>query len=269
MRASLGSGVDEEPCYPVPNFPKLGKKNKSSKRAILDVFVVPRDAGAPTLIVECGGLPDEKDMLSDMRTWFRKGRGLVNKVILMIWIMLPGNIMGGRIEVYEFDNANNKENLVQEWVSIEESLCECSGFGLESCWLKFFPLPQIYVPENEDSGGQAVRVTLGELYGIKANLLPEHERGIIIDMFIENLYDDSIEAIRTSCLHPADEQVPLECFQNKKRLAIRPGGGFGPGSMSNCHNQYDSHNVSYDNSQHTTQHFTINVFVNSPSQPLP
>jgi len=132
------NSTDEEPCYPVPAFPKLGKKNKNSKRAILDAFIVPRGAGAPTLVVECGALPDEKDMISDMRTWFRKGRGLVNKVILMVWIMLPGGIMGGRIEVYEFDTANNKENLVQEWVSIFGVLLRvtgCSRFGLESCWL--------------------------------------------------------------------------------------------------------------------------------------
>jgi len=79
-------------------------------------------------------------------------------------------------------------------------------------------------------------------------------------MFIENLYDDAIEAIRTSCLHPADEQVPLECFQNKKRLAIRFGGGSGSGPTSNCHGEYD---------RHTIQNFTIGVFVNSPSPPLP
>ena len=125
------------------------------------------------------------------------------------------------------------------------------------------------MPKSEDSGGQAVRVTLGELYGIKANLLPEHERGIVIDMYIENLYDDAIEAIRASFLQPADEQVPLEYFQNKKQLVIRLNGGSGPGSMSNRHSQYDSHNVSYDNSQHTISKITIDVFVNSPSQPLP
>lgn len=88
----------------------------SSKRDIQDVYLVPIGADFPSLVVECGGLPDRQEMIADMRDWFRKGHGKVVKVILMIWIMLPEAIMGGRIEAYDFDHVQDREILVREWV---------------------------------------------------------------------------------------------------------------------------------------------------------
>jgi len=45
----------------------------------------------------------------------KKGKGSVRKVILMVWTMLPPDIIGARIEVYDYNNGEGK--LTQELVS--------------------------------------------------------------------------------------------------------------------------------------------------------
>jgi len=96
----------------VPGMPS----DEESARDIRDAYLLPKDATVPSLVVECGRADEEAAMLADMRNWFRKGDGKVKKVILMVWVMKPSWVIGGRIEVYEFDNQKFEEKLVQEWV---------------------------------------------------------------------------------------------------------------------------------------------------------
>lgn len=90
--------------------------NRGSKRDIQDVYLMPPGATKPSLVVEGGAAHDEKEMVKDMKNWLKKGQNQVKKVILIIWIMLPGGIMGGRIEVYEMDEKKKNTVLVDEWV---------------------------------------------------------------------------------------------------------------------------------------------------------
>jgi hypothetical protein len=96
----------------------FGNNLEPSKREIQDVYIHPKGNKAPSLVVESGTILDEKDLIQDMKVWMKKGRGHVRKIILMIWIMLPGGYMGGRIEVYEHKkkNGNHTGVLTQKWV---------------------------------------------------------------------------------------------------------------------------------------------------------
>jgi hypothetical protein len=76
---------------------------------------LPNHRKIPSLVVQNGTVLDEKEMIRDMRTWMKKGKGSVRKVILMVWTMLPPDIIGARIEVYDYNNGEGK--LTQELVS--------------------------------------------------------------------------------------------------------------------------------------------------------
>jgi len=91
-------------------------KGYPSKREIQDVCLYPNGAKRPSLVIVSGAKHDEPEMVHDMNLWMKKGKGRVRKVILMIWIMLPGGIMGGRIEVYDYDPEHKNGALAQELV---------------------------------------------------------------------------------------------------------------------------------------------------------
>lgn len=126
---------------------------------------------------------------------------------------------------------------------------------------------QIYVPEDPDSESQSVRLTLGELYSTKADRLPPHEREIIIDMQIEKLCDDAVEAIGSSNLQCADPDVGLWHFQNPQRLLAseKDGPGGGSGRSVNSHNTNGSYNTTIDNSNRAVQNFHFYHFVSLPA----
>ncbi|KAF8534502.1 hypothetical protein BDD12DRAFT_983821 [Trichophaea hybrida] len=196
-------------------------KIKEGKREIHDVYIlpnIPNRQRIPSLVVQNGTVLDEKEMLRDMRTWMKKGKGSVRKVILMIWKMLPPDILGARIEVYDYNAETREGKLTQEWV---------------------------YVPESNEAAGNSLKLKKSDLFGGISSLpLTEEDGEELLEFCMDSLCEDSVEAIRTSGLQiPDDDSVDL--FKSS-----RQGGG----TKINCGNINDAYNTKIDNSQHIHNH---------------
>jgi hypothetical protein len=107
---------------------------------------------------------------------------------------------------------------------------------------------QIYIPDNKDAAGESVILKLGDLFGEKGSQMPDNDE--ILDLWIENLREDSIEAIRSSKLNLPDEDSVQQFLSTRQAAGENVGGG----KSVNCRNVSGSHNTNTDNSKHYTIH---------------